>query len=211
MAIYLLLNAVCLKLSDTATIDKSFYEVIRHRNEQWAWNEYITTLVSLKAEKQKIITVADSAMKLFPSQAGQWSKIIAELQNKPSDTISIEQSGQQKLRQLIVAATESFNKKNYAGALIDFKKAAELAPIEYTNFENTGLSYYYLNDFSKAITWFDKVIQMKTSTDGKAEFFKAMCLIFLRRNEEACPWLKIAQAKNYKDAKSFLAANCGGK
>jgi tetratricopeptide (TPR) repeat protein len=210
-AIYFLLNAACLNLKDSITIEKTFREMILRRNEPWAWEEYITSLFILKADKQKLMAITDSALKLFTMRLTQrLNQIKADLQNMLSDTNRIQKADIQKYQQLITEATESYNKKNYTMAIRDFKKAAEMNPGDYTNYENTGLSYYFLFDFKSAMPWFDKVIQMKSSTDGKSEFFKALCLIYLNKRAEACPWLKIANAKNYKDAKSYLASNCGG-
>src|SRR5207249_635430 len=76
-AIYLLLNTVCLNLKDSMTIEKTFREMILRRNEPWVWEEYITSLFILKADKQKLIAITDSALKLFPQRVQRLNQIKA--------------------------------------------------------------------------------------------------------------------------------------
>lgn len=51
--------------------------------------------------------------------------------------------------------------KNYAEALVDFNKAAELNPTEKTNWYNLGLCKYYLADDLGAVTAYNKALEIQ--------------------------------------------------
>ena len=65
-----------------------------------------------------------------------------------------------------------------------------------------------MKDWAKSIPYFDKVLSMKTATDGKSEYFKAAALINLGKKEEACPLLGIAKAKNYPGTDALINSYC---
>ena len=84
-------------------------------------------------------------------------------------------------------------------------------PGSYTSFENIGMSYFALNQPAEALGYFDQVIRMNVATDGKSEFFKAMCLSQTQRKAEACPFLRTAAAKGYRDAAVYMKDICGSQ
>jgi len=70
------------------------------------------------------------------------------------------------------------------------------------------MCYYSLKEYEKAILFFDRVIPTPGSADGKADFFKGLCLNLLGRKAGSCQSLQAALAKHYKDAAAVIAVYC---
>ena len=102
--------------------------------------------------------------------------------------------------QYLSKALTAFNKGDYKMAAINFTNLSTLNPTEYLIAENTGICYFNLKEYGKAISWFNKVLQLTTAKDGKSEFFKAKCLLNLGRKEEGCQLLEAARLKKYGEA-----------
>lgn len=65
-ALFQTLDSISFQLKDTALLNQSFKNFIRHRNEAWAWNEYLNYLYDLPHDPEKMRMLVDSALKLFP-------------------------------------------------------------------------------------------------------------------------------------------------
>ena len=68
--------------------------------------------------------------------------------------------------------------------------------------------FYNLKEYNKAIYYFDKVISMKVTNDGKSEFFRGASYVNAGNKEAGCKSLQIAVAKNYPGAADILAQFC---
>lgn len=103
---------------------------------------------------------------------------------------------------------KAFQAKNYTKAANFFIKASEGDPQNYINLENAGLCYFAMNQFKKAIPYFQRAIQFPGAKDGKSEFFIALSLVNLGQKNEACATLKQSINKGYPEATSFLPTVC---
>ena len=68
-----------------------------------------------------------------------------------------------------------------------------------------------MKQWEKSIPYFNIVLNMRTATDGKTEYFKGAALINLGRPDEACALLKMSVNKKYPGADGLLAQYCAGK
>ena len=75
-------------------------------------------------------------------------------------------------------------------------------------YENAGVCYYNNNNLEQSLPYFDKSINLKTSTTGKSEFFKGVALNALGKKEDACRLLLISKDKNYADADKYYKLYC---
>jgi tetratricopeptide (TPR) repeat protein len=75
-------------------------------------------------------------------------------------------------------------------------------------YENAGVSYFNMGEYQKCIPYFDKVIAMQTSRDGKSEYFKGVAHYNLGNKAEGCKWVAIANNKGFKEAAVILQNNC---
>ena len=101
-----------------------------------------------------------------------------------------------------------FSQKSFAAAAQKFIRASKLNPGNYAFHENAGICYFANNQFDKALIYFDKAINLGTSSTGKSEYFKAVCLVRLGRKDEGCVLANIAKSKKYPDADNFIKSNC---
>ena len=65
-----------------------------------------------------------------------------------------------------------------------------------------------MKQWERCLPWFDRVFAMKTSTDGKSEYFKAAALINLGKKEEACALLRISKGRGYTAADGLINGYC---
>ncbi len=147
--------------------------------------------------QQILDKLVDSAELLFPESPEILQKKI-ELKN----TLTNE------ARTILDNGLAAFNSGNYAEAAQLFHRVTQLNPDYYLGYENAGVTYYTLNNFRKAQEFFDKVISLQTSSDGKSEFFKGICLINLGQKSEGCNYLNKAKQKNYAEANTFISMHC---
>jgi tetratricopeptide (TPR) repeat protein len=204
----------CSSHNDSSAIRKAFEEFTRHRNEPDAWHLYLAALFSSKnADKPSILSIADSAVKLFPHDT-------VLLQNRAEIQRSLQQfntvnnannpviTGTASTAELLSSAITAFNKGEYNSAAILFTELSRKSPSEYILLENTGICYFNLKNYPEAITWFDKVLRLGKASDGKTEFFKAKCMLILGKKEEGCRLLQLARLKQYTESEAFILQYC---
>ena len=194
---YQLYTYLANQLKDSAAIAQSFHLYTKYRNEPDVWNTYITLMSQFSNRQQVLDKLVDSAVRLFPDNPEILQKRI-DLKN----TLTTE------ARTILDQGLAAFNSANYNEAAQLFHKLTQLNPDYYLGYENAGVTYYTLNNFSKAQEYFDKVISLQTSTDGKSEFFKGICLINLGQISEGCIYLNNAKQKNYGEADTFISMHC---
>ena len=124
------------------------------------------------------MAIVDSAIQLFPTDAMLLSSkqvIMNSLVpvSKETKSLSVDPALAQQYLSITLIA---LNKGDYALAATNFTKLSSVSPVEYLILENTGICYFNMKEYKKAIGWFTKAIQLKTAKDGKSEFFKGKCL-----------------------------------
>lgn len=181
---------------DTATLSKAFREFSANRKEAGAWKEYISYMSLLTRDPKITAPIIDSARKLFPED-GEFIKFASD-----KNLLSVEAQG------YFNKGLAAFNAKQYLPAIKEFLKVTQLNPGSYTSYENIGMSYFALNRFPEAISYFEQVIKLNTATDGKSEFFMALSLSQLKKDVEACPYLKKSLEKGYKQGEAYLRSIC---
>jgi tetratricopeptide (TPR) repeat protein len=101
-----------------------------------------------------------------------------------------------------------FQNQSYLDAAAKFVRASNYNPNNYAFLENAGLCFYANKQFQKAINYFNRSIALGTSTTGKSEYFKGICMLNLGKKDEGCAMVQLAKAKNYPDADKFIATYC---
>ena len=209
------------KLKDSVGLKKAFLTYTKYRNDEFGWYLYLNNIIRMKqAFTPEIITLVDSACKLFPANNDlknlqniyRSGSQIAVQQNTaaiPLNNLSEELNERnKKLSLLITQATYLFNGAKYIDAAKAFLEAAALDPNNYVYYENVGVCYYNNNNLEQCLQYFDKSINFKTSTSGKSEFFKGVALNALGKKEEACRLLQVSTDKKYPDANKYYTLYC---
>lgn len=203
--------AILGKQKDTAEIKNAFNTYVKYRNEPFAWNTFLMGMLQSKGRgDQRLLTLADSALKQFPGDTNivqRRREIIGTMQAGGNSSIGSPNAAQES-NNFYLEGSKLFAQKSYAAAAQKFIRAANLNPTNYAFFENAGLCYFANNQFDKAIVYFDKAINLGTSTTGKSEYFKAVCLVNLGKKSEGCALANVAKEKNYPDANTFIKSNC---
>ena len=82
---------------------------------------------------------------------------------------------------------ELYKNADYSEAVVLFKEAYELDPLQYTYSMNTGLAYYELKDYVNAINYFDLTSNTKNAEIlERALRFKGLSLYQFDKRPEAC-------------------------
>lgn len=219
------LVAVHAKRKDTAGIGKAFRTYIGYRNEPFAWNLYLMGLLNAQQKgTPELLKIADSALSLFdpkgnrPANTSDYAnlqkrkqEIISNMNIGGTGTVPVQETAMaiQKAQQIYNEGVAAFTRQDYKTAAAKFVRTAEINAFNYAVYENAGISYFNMKEFRRAIYYFDKVIALKISNDGKSEFFKGISHINLGEKEVGCNLLQAAKAKNYAGADAIIAQYCG--
>jgi O-antigen ligase/tetratricopeptide (TPR) repeat protein len=216
---YQTLVAVEAKRKDTAALGKAFRTYTHYRNEAFPWQLYLLGMLNaMQRGTPELLKMADSALVMFKPAANTTPsadylallKRKEEIQNNMNATVTntSSQDDINKATAVYNEAVAAFGKGDYATAARKFVTALNISPFSYSMFENAGICYYNLKEYKKAVYYFDKVIAMKITNDGKSEFFKGASLINSGDKENGCRAMQIAVAKKYPGAADILAQFC---
>ena len=101
-----------------------------------------------------------------------------------------------------------FNDLDYKNAAIQFEKALELNPLDYTYFENAATANYIIGNIEKALKQINIVINDLNPLNGKCEYIKALIFIKMGDPIGACPLLKTAIDSDYTQASNTFDNYC---
>ena len=216
---YQTLIAVSAMRKDSVTIKKAFDLFHKYRpKESLAWNLYLqgmlnVQMITKKNSNPQLLYLADSALRLFPNDPEllkRRTEIFTNMGTSASAVGGKVIQGNDVIlaNQYFTEATAAFNKGDYATAAASFIKSSKISVGTYGVYENIAICYVNMKQWEQSLPYFDKVLAMKTATDGKSEYFKGAALINLGRNAEACPLLKASKAKGYAAADGLLATYC---
>lgn len=195
-------NYVSYRLKDTATLGETFRIYTGFRKDQpEAWNNYLNYLYNLTHDTTRLLTLVDSALKLFPDDPGLQKKR-ADLSTAPQTAASLAAAP------YLTKGLESFQKKDYDAAIQNFLRAGALDPGNYIFWENTALCYYVQNQWKLASAYFDKALRLNTARNGKSEFYKGVCLATMGDTTGACRFFHLSAAKNYPEAQNQISLIC---
>lgn len=218
---YQTLIAVEAKRKDTAALGKAFRTYIHYRNEAFPWQLYLLGMLNaMQRGTPELLKMADSALTIFkPAEnaipSADYQALLKrkeEIQNNMNATVvsgtASSQNDINRATAIYNEAVAAFGKGDNATAARKFVAALTISPFSYSMFENAGICYYNLKEYKKAVYYFDKVIAMKVTNDGKSEFFKGASLINSGDKENGCRAMQIAVAKKYPGAADILAQFC---
>lgn len=181
---YALLNDINKQKGDVNAVKNTFKKCITRVNSAAIWDNYLSTLMALHVPDNELIQAIDSALRVFPGD-----KAIQE-------------------KKLLVSATLAMNTSNFTVAIDGFSKLASLNPSRFNYIENIGVCYFALKKYDQALPYLNQVIDAKAYGNGKAEYFKGLCLFNMGKKVEGCTYLQVAGTKNYPGALNIVATYC---
>jgi len=193
------------KKKDTLEITKAYNLYKRFRNGGEAVNQYLLAMYEVKGGSDKyMLNTLDSALVHFPGD----SVLLTGTKNLLYRGMMGNQQAVSNVNLYAAEAAALFGKRNFVGAAKLYIKASMLEPNNYTHYENIAVCYYSNKSYEKSIGYFDKSIAFMQNNTGKSEFYKAMALVSLGKNDLACTELKAAKKKNYPDIDKYIATYC---
>jgi O-antigen ligase/tetratricopeptide (TPR) repeat protein len=222
---YQTLMAVLAQTKDTIAIEKAFREYVTYRGHQvFGYDMYLQAMLQAQGYRgsPKLLAIADSAYKKLselPEDTILYKKKL-EIQRYMSAAPAPSASPEQlvKAQNYYNTGVNAFakakagappaNREDYLTAAKSFVRAGEIITTNYIIYENAGIAYFNLQDYQKAIQFFDRVINMKTSVDGKSEYFKGVSLYNLGKQSEGCGFIRAAANKGYAEAATVAKNNC---
>lgn len=192
---YYLLSALYASVLDSNQVKAIFQQELGLRNEAWVWNEYLKNMAAMGIGKERLNTLADSALALFPTDAG-----LLEKKSLFGNTEAYQQTRAEGFAH--------FSRAEFAAAIVSFTKAIAMMPREYTNYENVALGHFNLKQYEEAITWFKKLLPVRTVNNGKAEYFLGLSYLQTNNTAEACRNFQAAANSQYPDAANQLSLHC---
>ena len=195
------------KKKDTVEINKVYNVYKKYRDGGEAVNQYLMAMYEVKGGADKnMLNILDSAYVHFPKDTVP----LLNAKNLLSRGIVGGQGSGQAVftNQYSTEGGKLFAKGKYTQAANMYIKASNAEPNNYTHYENAAICYYTNKNFEKSIPYFDKAASFSNNNTGKSEFFKAMSLVSMGKNAEACGPLQAAKKKNYPDIDKYIALYC---
>jgi O-antigen ligase len=195
------------KKKDTVEINKIYNVYKKYRDGGEAVNQYLMAMYEVKGGADKnMINILDSAYVHFPKDTVP----LLNAKNLLSRGVLGSQASGQAVftNQYSTEGGKLFAKGKYTQAANMYIKASSVEPNNYTHYENVAICYYTNKNFEKSIPYFDKAASFANNNTGKSEFFKAMSLVAMGKNADACGPLQAAKKKNYPDIDKFIAQYC---
>jgi O-antigen ligase len=195
------------KKKDTVEINKIYTVYKKYRDGGEAVNQYLMAMYEVKGGADKnMINILDSAYVHFPKDT---VPLLNAKNLLARGVLGSQGSGQAVFtNQYSTDGGKLFAKGKYTQAASMYIKASTIEPNNYTHYENVAICYYTNKNFEKSIPYFDKAASFANNNTGKSEFFKAMSLVAMGKNSDACGPLQAAKKKNYPDIDKFIDLYC---
>jgi len=176
------------------------YELLVSKNDINNWRNYLIVSSTLYPPKDKILTAkAKQAATLFPQDQniqGLYRSIaIGPMAANQAATYSKE-------------GLALFNQGDYKNAAINFEKALERNPLEFSYFENAATSNYLIGNIEKALEQINIVITEMNPLNGKSEYIKALIFIKMGDPIGSCPLLETSKDSGYSQAIATFDQYC---
>lgn len=187
------------ELKDSISLDSAFIKIRKIERGLDHWIDYILTRNDInKKPDVRLLNLIEEMAVRYPNQnligLNGIKRMVEIGGSRFSNALFISEQG-----------NIEFKKGNYLEAVNFFEAAITLDDQQYLYFENAAMVYDNLNDYEKAIEYYDKVIYEFKTNDGKSEFLKGLMLI-KNNNQLGCKYLEISAKKNYTGIESGLRA-----
>lgn len=185
---------------DLNEIKKIFKESKFKHNSEY-WNNFFAGVMYLAEGDKEIDSLANLAMQKFPSS----DKI-----RRMSVYILDGQDNVRIAYQIFAEGISAFENQKYNLASEKFIKAIEYSKLDYSFYENAGMSLVKAEKFEESRFYFNKVINDFKTNDGKSEYGLATAYSKLGDKEQACKYFELSKMKNFKPAFKDSKTNCSG-
>ena len=103
---------------------------------------------------------------------------------------------------------EAFTKNDLKNAMELYESARKINSKFSPVIENIGLVHFLNKEWGAALPYFERVVNNKWTMDGKAEYYRGICLYNVGKVPEGCQSFLTSEAKGYSDARRLYNLNC---
>jgi len=177
------------QMNDSVQLDSAF-KIIKERSEPQHWYDYIYTKFKLNNKDDGLLNLIEEFKEEFPNEDFSTINQISNFINIGSEAFTLSAA-------LSALGDSKFSEEDYIEAASYYEKAIDFNRNEYLYFENAAISYDLSNNYTKALQYYDVVIDNFKSSDGRAEFYKGLMLIRTEKQNEGCKSLEVASKKKF--------------
>ena len=105
-------------------------------------------------------------------------------------------------------ASELYDSGKIRESAIKYAEASELNPLEYTYFENAGITNFQFGYFEEAIPFLQHVVDSINPGTGKSEFVLAQVYKELGDLDKACEYIYASSRFDYKESFRKIGEYC---
>ena len=176
------------------------YNLLTYKNDLNNWRNYLFIASTLYLPNDKtLISRAKKAATIFTEDV----KIQELYRNIALGPIALNEAALQASKALTF-----FTQADYKNAALNFEKAFELNPLEFSYFENAATANYLIGNLQKALEQINLVINEMNPLNGKCEYIKALIFIKMGDPVGACPLLKTALDSGHTPANDPYGKYC---
>lgn len=195
----------CVLKSDTASMGQAFRLIRKFRPQGIVVDAYLRGMQDVvKGKDPRLDSLLEDALVRYPADSVQL------LETKKLFTRNgWIKPGNADIDDFASQAVFYFRKNDFKNAAEMWMKSAEKEPDVISHQENIGICFVKLNQFAKAIPYFNKVLKMGTSNkNGKTEFLLGISYIGINDRKNGCKFLGKAAELGYPDTRQYLDAYC---
>jgi len=181
----------------------SVFQKVESKNNSEIWKYYLSALLT----KEDSVTdygkiIAKEALKKYPD-----TQNYRELRLSATYVLY----GRERIEKSIETnqrALQLFDEEKFREAALNFEEAARLNPVEFSHFENAGISNFKFGYYEKSIPFFKQVIDSMNPGTGKSEFVLAQAYAELGDLENACKYINDSSKFDYRDSFRLIGEYC---
>lgn len=180
----------------------SMFRIVKRTNVPVMWQFYLSSLLT---DETKISnygkSIAKEALNKYPGNDYPQVNLAAQYVVVGTDNVN------QGIK-LDNEAETKYNEGNYNQAAEIWEEAAKLNYIDYTYFENAGLSHYNAMNYNRAIYNFKYVIDSLNPKTGKSEYLISLSYDSIGNKEKACEYAVKSSKHDFKRAFQLIGQYC---
>tara|TARA_B100000900_G_scaffold310969_1_gene269709 strand:+ start:16 stop:1017 length:1002 start_codon:yes stop_codon:yes gene_type:complete len=180
----------------------SMFKIVRYSEVPDIWKFYLSSLL---ADESKITSYGKEMAKLSIDKFldSEHPQIHLAAQYVLVGTEQVTQA-----TEIDRLAESKYNNQEYFESGKLWEKAGKLNPLDFSYFENAGLSFYNSKNYDEAIPNFRFVIDSINPKSGKSEYLLALTYHELGENKKACNYIKKSSQQDFVRAFQLIPIYC---
>lgn len=185
---------------DSLELELSFNKV--NVKKLITYKNYIYNSGRVKKNKNHLIKMADSLLKLFPED-DQLKEI------KQQTILGIERYLLSEISEK--KAEDLFLNSNFEKSIIKYKEAIKLNPYLYQYYESIGINFMKIQMLDSAKYYFREAINKREDKNGKSEYYLGAIILNENKIDSACYYFRTSYRLGYENSLDLINTYCKQK